>query len=230
MGIQCFMSKYLPRKKYLLANGGNKMPLLIVSAIVCAALIPSSIWAEGNDDDVSSSESNVLSTLEKCEIYRSSVSEGHPDFGSDEYQKCENMDLFQPLKEISFSAASEQKEKSVSLTKSKDKNWPLTDLSITAKSGQWSLESPKLMLGGLEYNLSDYIIGRPEGYSNIKVGYSDESIIVQLLGLSIYQLKFTPSHCKGEALEYNLTQVLSWYPPFHDDGYSKTFIKWPCTT
>ena len=215
------MPKYLPSMKDLLTHSANKVNSFIGSAIVYAALIPSSAFAEGNDN-LNPSESNVLSALEKCEIYMSSVHERHPDFGSDQYLKCENMNLFRPLKKISFSDADDREENVLSLAKSKDKDWPHIDLSITAKLGQWSLESPKLMMGDLELDLSDYILERPKGFSDIMVGYSGETIIVQLRGLSIYQLKFTPSQCKNEPLEYNVTQVLSWYPPFLDDGYSKS--------
>ena len=223
------MSNYLPNRKNLLNHSANKMNSLIVSAIICAALIPLSTWAEDNAD-VSSSEPNALSTLEKCEIYMSSVHERHPDFGSDQYLKCKDMNLFQPLRTITFSKENKQEDNRLSLSKSTDKDWPLVDLSITVTSGEWSFETPQLMLNDLEYNLSDYIVGPAESYGNIKVGYSGETIIIQLSGLGIVQLTLTPSQCEGESSQYNLTEVLSWYPPFGDHGYSKSFIKWPCTT
>ena len=223
------MPNYLPNRKDLLYHSANKVNSLIVFAIICAALIPLSTWAEDNAD-VSSSEPNALSTLEKCEIYMSSVHERHPDFGSDQYLKCKDMNLFQPLRTITFSKENKQEDNRLSLSKSTNKDWPLVDLSITVTAGEWSFEVPQLMLSGLEYNLSDYILGPSKGYSNIKVGYSGETIIIQLRGLGIDQLTLTPSQCEDESLEYNVTQVLSWYPPFRDDGYTKTFIKWPCTT
>ena len=223
------MLSYLPNRKELLDHRANKVNSLIASAIICAALIPLSTWAEDNVD-VSSSEPNALSTLEKCEIYMSSVYEGHPDFENDQYLKCKDMNLFEPLRTITFSKENKQEATRLSLSKSTDKDWPLVDLSITVTSGKWSFETPQLMLSDQEYNLSDYIVGPPEGYSNIKLGYSGETIIIQLRGLGIDQLTLTPSQCEGESSQYGLTEVLSWYPPFGDDGYSKSFIKWPCTT
>lgn len=198
--------------------------ILIAAMIAITAFSSSLIWAGGRVDE-EFFETYTLTEREMCELIAS-----HSPFNERRWKvnNCDQQTKFKPLRSIRAPAYGEaDMEQEISLSSSIGEDWPLADITIKTKSTAGLLTINKLSINDVGYNLSEYMPEEKHGYSAIHIGYSGEAILIRLEHQSITQLAIVPTYCKDKSVDFTASQVLSWYPPFQEDSYSKTFFTSP---
>ena len=118
-------------------------------------------------------------------------------------------------------------EQEISLSSTKDDAWPLVDVVVKTKSTSGRLTIVSLSIDDARYTLSEYMPVEKYGFSAIHIGYVGEVILIRLEHQSITQLSIIPEYCEDGDVGFGVSQVFSWYPPFQEESYWKTFYTTP---
>ena len=195
---------------------------LVILTLACIS--SSNTWADGRPD-ADYFEKGNLSHREKCEIIAS-----HPSFTAEGMKKnsCNEHDLFRPIRSIISPAYDTlDLEAEISLSATKDDDWPLQDIQIKTKSTSGNLTIDMVSINNFRYDLFEYMPEEKHGFSAIHIGFVGEVILIRLEHKSITQFAITPIYCEDGDVDLNVSQVLSWYPPFQEDSYSKSYFTSP---
>lgn len=170
-------------------------------------------------------ETYPLNKREMCEIIAS-----HPSYREKNWEtnNCDKQNLFKPIRSIQSPAYDEaDMEQVISLSSKKDDDWPLVDVVVKTKSTSGYLSIDTLSIDGGEYNLWDYMAEEKHGFSAVHISHVGGVILIRLEHQSITQLSITPEYCEDGDVGFGVSQVFSWYPPFQEESYSKSFYKTP---
>jgi len=108
-----------------------------------------------------------------------------------------------------------------------EKDWPFADISIQSIVKDWNFKDISFLLDGTIFDLSEYVLGYQKGFDQIELGYSGSTILIRLQETSIHQIAITQNYCEDGSVDYSVSEVFSWYPPFLEDSYHKTIFKTP---
>lgn len=195
---------------------------LVILTLAC--IFPSNTWADGRPD-ADYFEKGNLTQREKCEIIAS-----HASFAAEGMKKhsCNQHDLFRPIRSlISPAYDAPDMEAEISLSATKDDDWPLQDILIKTKSNSGSLTIDMVSINNSRYDLFESMPEEKHGFSAIHIGFVGEVILIRLEHQSITQFAITPTYCENGDVDLNISQVFSWYPPFQEDSYSKSYFTSP---
>jgi len=185
---------------------------------------PLSVWGGGSVDTEFFEKYN-LSPREKCEVYFS-----WNQTNELKTVNCDQIQTFQAIKTISLATQSKTPEIFLS---SQDDDWPLTNMHIKTKLEGGELSIASLLVNGADFNISEYLFANQKSFTSVEVGFIGEVIMIQLRNSSMTQLSIIPKYCRDKDtnwVEYYINQSFSWYPPFQEDSYIKTFFKTPSCT
>jgi len=200
--------------------------LMIEFLAIILFLFPSLAWSD--EPHVSQfSEAHSLSLREFCDIYRSADERRYSDSGRLMFTKCDKVSPFHAVGKLVPEGENGENYQKLEYTSQSETDWPFADVSIRSIEKDWNFKDISFVLDGTIFDLSEYVLGYQKGFDQIELGYSGSTILIRLQETSIHQVAITQNYCEDGSVDYSVSEVFSWYPPFLEDSYHKTIFKTP---
>ena len=143
------------------------------------------------------------------------------------FTKCDKVSPFHAVGKLVAEGENGENYQKLEYRSQSEKDWPFADISIQSIVKDWNFKDISFLLDGTIFDLSEYVLGYQKGFDQIELGYSGSTILIRLQETSIHQIAITQNYCEDGSVDYSVSEVFSWYPPFLEDSYHKTIFKTP---